>query len=402
MSFPTPVAPALLPDRKLAAQNHLDFLDHFRGLAILMVFSFHALGSSFDLFRLPWDGWVRDYHVPFSFLALYPATLGGTGVALFFVISGFCIHLSHEKARTKAFDVFFIRRFFRIYPPYLVALLVFAFLFPMTWFPAHDPHAVGLFLTHLFLVHNVEEYYLYGINASFWSIAVEAQLYLLYPLLLVLVFRLGWMRTLWLLAILELALRIVGTVANAEGAGWLDIRLEGWPFYYWFSWAIGAVLADDFLKGRPLAFSRFRWEFWAVLVIVADQFHATVNFDFTLAAVATATAISRCLARSTPATQGIAPRSFFSPWEHLRLTGLVSYSVYLIHQPLILAIVYLVKGVWPSPPYYPWRTFLICFGCWPLILLASWIFYRLFERPSMAVGKWILRRRESAKSRSQT
>ena len=51
------------------------------------------------------------------------------GVAIFFVVSGFCIHLSFRRGAPGDWRGFFIRRFFRIYPPYFLAVLIFAFFF---------------------------------------------------------------------------------------------------------------------------------------------------------------------------------------------------------------------------------------------------------------------------------
>src|SRR3974377_361898 len=99
--------------------KHIDFLDHVRGLAILSVFLFHSLNESFHRSSLPWNGWFRDFSVPKSFLLLLPASFGWAGVAIFFVVSGFCIHYSFHL-QGREWRSFFIRRFFRIYPPYLM------------------------------------------------------------------------------------------------------------------------------------------------------------------------------------------------------------------------------------------------------------------------------------------
>src|ERR1700730_9917341 len=110
-----------------AMKRHVAFLDSLRGLAILLVFTFHSLGAAFSRDTLPWGGWFQNFTGPRSFLALFPATLGWVGVAIFFVVSGFCIHLSFS--RQPRWASFFWRRFFRIYPPYLAALLLFAFVY---------------------------------------------------------------------------------------------------------------------------------------------------------------------------------------------------------------------------------------------------------------------------------
>src|SRR5215469_5366122 len=102
---------------------HIGFLDHFRGIAILSVFLFHSLFATFHLSNLPWNGWFPDVASSKTLLLLLPVTMGWAGVAIFFVISGFCIHYSfHQHGRN--WRTFFLRRFFRICPPYFFAVLL--------------------------------------------------------------------------------------------------------------------------------------------------------------------------------------------------------------------------------------------------------------------------------------
>ncbi len=112
------------------ANEHLPFLDGIRGIAILAVYLYHSLGTSFGFDQLPWVGMFRDFETSRSFLLLYPVTYGFAGVAVFFEVSGFCIHLSHQRSRDKGWGCFFSRRFFRIFPPYLLAVCLFFFIWP--------------------------------------------------------------------------------------------------------------------------------------------------------------------------------------------------------------------------------------------------------------------------------
>ena len=95
--------------------THIDFLDLVRGVAILMVLTLHATnGWVFSAAPSVW----RCIEKPewfFHFIIFH----GHYGVAIFFVVSGFCIHLSFQKLRN--WPVFFTKRFFRIYPPSLVS-----------------------------------------------------------------------------------------------------------------------------------------------------------------------------------------------------------------------------------------------------------------------------------------
>src|SRR4029079_6537576 len=102
-----------------------------------------------------------------SFLLVLPATLGSAGVAVFFAVSGFCIHLSFQR-NPESRDYIF-RRFFRIYPPYLFALVLFAFIYPPTRLSFASLQDFTQLLSHLFLVHNFGSSTFNGINGAFWS-----------------------------------------------------------------------------------------------------------------------------------------------------------------------------------------------------------------------------------------
>src|SRR5580692_6160997 len=105
------------------SKKHLELLDYVRAVAIISVLLFHTLSSNFGYGDLPWHGWVRGFSVPSSFLYLLPFSFGQVGVAIFFVVSGFCIHLSFQQ-QGKDWRSFWIRRFWRIYPAYFAATVV--------------------------------------------------------------------------------------------------------------------------------------------------------------------------------------------------------------------------------------------------------------------------------------
>src|SRR5271170_2983329 len=113
--------------------KHIELLDYIRAVAILTVMFDHTLTNIYGYETLPWAGWFRDLSVPVTLVYLMPFNLGQLGVAIFFFVSGFCIHLSFRQQGQK-WSSFFIRRFFRIYPAYLAALIFF------TLFLIQQPH----------------------------------------------------------------------------------------------------------------------------------------------------------------------------------------------------------------------------------------------------------------------
>src|SRR5215510_12951583 len=174
------------PDRR-----RLRGIDALRGAAALGVVLYHAVQQGEKV--LPSN--VLQYPVR---LVQFASSFGYIGVFLFFVISGFCIHL--QWARSKAagtetqirFGPFWKRRIRRLYPPYIIALLFFLLLTAAT---------IGINLTHFFIydvvmhllmLHNLDPSTCYTINGVFWTLAVEEQLYLAYFLLLFMRVRWGW------------------------------------------------------------------------------------------------------------------------------------------------------------------------------------------------------------------
>lgn len=307
------------------SQTHTEGIDVLRGVAILMVVVFHAFGGNFGDY-VPWDGWRRDFAQSPSgtLLWCYPVTYGWAGVALFFVISGFCIHYSFLRAGQFGIGPFLWRRFWRIYPAYFCALVFF------TIFLGLDLHAPGdrhQFLAHALLTQNFHEDTFFTINPAFWSIATEVQLYLLYPLLLALRARFG-----------------IGNcflIALALGGIWRVIVVAQWglpdrliapgltsPFMTWSDWTLGALLAERFVEKRPLFARPLRWLGIFIALLVVSSFYKPLTiFGFSLAAAASAVLLEMALA---------------ADWRRRRkwvlslgFLGGISYSLYLWHQPLL-------------------------------------------------------------------
>jgi peptidoglycan/LPS O-acetylase OafA/YrhL len=84
-------------------QKHLDLLDYTRATAIICVVAYHclcAIGA-----QIYWNTWVRNLNVPISDFLVLPLNLGSLGVAVFFVVSGFCIHYVFNS-REKNIQIF--------------------------------------------------------------------------------------------------------------------------------------------------------------------------------------------------------------------------------------------------------------------------------------------------------
>jgi len=360
-----------------AAPQRVGFLDHFRGLAIIAVFLLHAFNLSIGDDAGAARGPTSEFLLRQILVLLRSCC--EAGVPIFFVVSGFCIHMSYEQ-QGRNWGSFFVRRFFRIYPPYVFAVLLFALIYPLTRFDLI--RGWRQLAWHLLLVHNLKSGASEGINPSFWTIGVEVQLYLLYPVLLALVPRLGWRRILSGLALLELGLRAAGIVSpGLFAACWFS----GSPFFFWFSWSLGAALADAHLHGRPLPLIKFSPALWSVLAVGSYYVQPLEPLVFPSFAVLTTIIFGRILT-------GAVPRIHIPQFcrDHLRLTGICSYSIYLLHQPLMAAIPEVLHYGF-SGTINPLLVYLACVLSWLAILPLGWLWYRLGEVPSIACGKRIIR-----------
>ncbi|MCW3085289.1 MAG: Acyltransferase [Bacteroidetes bacterium] len=147
-------------------------LDVLRTMAILLVFSWH-----YKRYGIP--GWLSGI-----------SDFGWTGVDLFFVLSGYLIgsQLFKPIAEEQSISVsaFYLKRFFRIVPAYAVVLLLY-FLIPA--FPEKEGMApLWKFLT--FTMNFGLDFQNAGAFSHAWSLCIEEQFYLLFPIIVILLSKL--------------------------------------------------------------------------------------------------------------------------------------------------------------------------------------------------------------------
>jgi peptidoglycan/LPS O-acetylase OafA/YrhL len=161
----------------MARTGRLPTLDGLRGIAILLVLVLH-----FTMYGGPAPAAGLDL------LVHRVAVAGWIGVDLFFVLSGFLITgiLYDAKGEEGYFRTFYLRRLLRIAPLYYGALAVFLVLLPALW-PGHEGLAwlrgeSFWYWTYLLNFRIAAEGWPdFGALGHFWSLAVEEQFYLFWP-----------------------------------------------------------------------------------------------------------------------------------------------------------------------------------------------------------------------------
>lgn len=381
--------------RESGPKHRFEILDDCRGFAIILVFFRHCefflpdrltqiLYNPQNFLATVFAG-KADLHDLFLFVAFFPFHIGWTALPIFFVVSGFCIHLTYSQQRQGDLKSFYIRRFFRIYPPYLLALLVFTFFYPLTRIPFTKLTYWGQFVTHLFLCHNISELSIVAINAPFWTIAIEVQLYLIFPLILIFARRFSYARALLILGLIEFSLQLFAVVVFEKPPGFAPAWLRGSPFFFCFSWGLGAAIADAYLSGKPLALMRVHPVVWLVPGILTSTFPA-YEFSFAFFALFTASIITRHLNQRGQVEE---KPSYLR--RVIRITGIYSYSIYLIHDPILRAVILFYKGRFPGIENHPFLIFAAGATSWLLVFPLSALMYYWVEKPAIALGKRVLR-----------
>jgi peptidoglycan/LPS O-acetylase OafA/YrhL len=113
---------------------------------------------------------------------------GYLGVDLFFFISGFCLYYPYARAAFErrpdpGIGHFFERRAMKIVPSYCIALIVFAIVYRAQFASPQD--ALWQVAAHLTFLHPLSESTFGSISGPLWTIGIEVQFYVLFPLIVV-------------------------------------------------------------------------------------------------------------------------------------------------------------------------------------------------------------------------
>lgn len=219
------------PGHRVPGLGHTPALDGLRGVAIILV-----LAHNLDVLDIARTSPVA-VHVVKELLYL-----GWIGVQLFFVLSGYLITrgLIAAQGGPGYFRDFYIKRSLRIFPLYFLSLLAFTWLLPTVWPQVFGPILPGDRWLWLYLSNWTEPLGLGGGERlpHFWSLAVEEQFYLVWPLLL-------YRRTPRQVLIMSLLVTLAGPLIRWEvlQAGYGHEALYSFTVCRMDSLAIGAALA---------------------------------------------------------------------------------------------------------------------------------------------------------------
>lgn len=228
----------------VSRRNRLDSITGARFVAAFLVFIFHA--SVLSIFSAE-----AKIGPPFFFVARGAGTLG---VSFFFVLSGFVLTWSARPGDT--FGRFIRRRVVKLYPNHVVALALAMLLLAAT-VTAWTSALPSLLLAQAWVPD--PQIFLAG-NAPSWSLSCELFFYLLFPVLLALVKRIGKDKLWWWAGGVAALIVLVPNVTRllpatpTFGAEYTGTILFGQPVYsVWFVYIFPPVRLLDFLLGILMA-----------------------------------------------------------------------------------------------------------------------------------------------------
>lgn len=289
----------------IAKLSHIEVL---RGIAVILVLLFHLQVPGFE------NGYL--------------------GVDLFFVISGFLMAKIYGDITTKAQIVdFFIRRCRRLLPAYFVVMLTTSVMAVLIFLPHEIEQTLeqgvwSAFLLPNFGLWNLRSYFDYmqlKPLLNFWSLGVELQFYLLFPLLLALARYSN--RYFNFFIVFSLLIAFVSSFVDPK-SGFFLLHARFWEFM------AGFLIAKHMQTSQPSSIGRGSISTLALVAFIVGSSQLPIDNSFLLILIAVLCsmgAVAWGFQFSTPLA--IVEKAFIG-------LGKYSYSIYLVHFPVIVFVNY--------------------------------------------------------------
>ncbi|OWT68101.1 MULTISPECIES: acyltransferase [unclassified Achromobacter] len=329
-------------------------IDGLRIYAALAVFIEHvAGGAAVDYFKIP--GAALTYQSDSLWMKALAYLLDGNhGVDVFFIISGFLMARIVLSTRTPfSYGSFLLHRFTRIYPAFLIALILVAagdvFLFGWPWKPMD-------FAKNLIFLNAIPSLGVTPYNNVTWSLGFEFAFYLVVPVLT--------------LGAAVIDKRVAAIIMLAAAFWWMPdtyVRMLGM-----FAGAVIGSMDDALLRriARMLPLSLVIVAYLACGILKVFWFKTYLGYYYTFLAVASIAFVKVVWDDRSIIARALSARP-------VRFLGTLSYSIYLYH-PIIFSIVLYKMTPWPaSPAGFVWYAVATTLTT----LVVAYLSYMLVERP---------------------
>ena len=385
------------------SSSRIHSLDSLRGISALIVVVFHCLISLPTFYTAYFKHQYSNVFVKaFTETPLHTLWAGPEVVLLFFVLSGYVLSLPYLKHDNISYKGYVIKRFFRIYIPYLAIMLIYLVIFILLsdfrdisslseTFNARWDHPVTLkaFFSYVFMLG----YDMTNINGVTWSLVHAMRISIIFPLIIYMVKRLNLIKALicglGVSLILYVLIRSFAGHYQGELTPTFIVSLSD-TFYYCTFFVFGAVLAKytgnikAFLQPQKpvvkllllflaILLINFEWTFNSLYKIITRYSFAIRGSLAGEWIIALGVLILFSTVLSSPKMEWILSRRF-PMW-----LGKMSYSLYLVHVLVIML----------SARYLSLLIPLQVAVVLPIILVlpVASLSYKYIELPSMNLGK---------------
>lgn len=374
----------------VAAGQRYRSLDGLRGVAALSVVLYHALLVVPAVSVLYIEKAEATPSTPEWWLFRTPLRLlmpGHEAVLIFFVLSGFVLTLpllSHRQS-VRSVLAYYARRILRLYIPVWGAVGVALLLalavqrdpsMGSSWLATHVPPTPSAVWRDLVLLLGTS-----NLDSPLWSLTWEVWFSLLLPAMFVL-FRVARVHDWWLGGIVLL----VGLSAVSRFPAVIDALPQSWltggMLQYLPVFGIGMIIASR--RETVAAFATRIRSWWpvivaALLLLISPSLVPTGPGYTPLAAVLAAASLAGVAGVVFIALE--APVKGWLETRPAQWAGTRSFSVYLIHEPILVAAALLTR----ADGWLPWLF--VAVALLPVVLLSAEAFYRLVEQPSMRFSR---------------
>lgn len=330
--------------------------------------------------------WVVLFHVAEgrhidSLLTILPGAITGPlffaghyGVAIFFGLSGFVIAHSLRGAEIdgRYFGRFLLRRSIRLDPPYWGAILIcicLAIVSAKVKNEAYQPPTMGTLIAHVLYLQaiiGVPE-----INSVFWTLTYEIQFYVFFCFSL---FTANILKHRGMAVSQTVALLLMFVIALASSVGFTPSLLPGLFVNLWQAFFVGVLAYVGLTK--PIVRLLF-------VILVAAMILPISLHDHMFNAISACTA---CLLFACGMT-GALYRGL--RWRWLQSLGLISYSLYLLHNPIGGATGFVIRKFIGNSPFANVGSL---FAILVVTIGFAGAYFFLIERPAHALSRRIGRR----------
>ena len=313
-------------------RGHFVPLDGLRGVAILLVLLLHFTTDM----TLPAGSVASDVRAAFQ--------IGWIGVDLFFVLSGFLITgiLVDNRTSGHYFPAFYARRALRILPVYFLAVFAAFHVLPRFFQDFDTGGARTEAAFWLFLTNFIELPYQLGRTVGhFWSLAIEEQFYLVWPLVVFLSSRAGARRIALLTVILSPIVRYVALRVGVDGASiyhFTPFRLDGLAAGAFIAMSVRDPEAREGLDRLSKIAGSIALVVTAILygpLHLPEPLSTQLQFSigFSALGIGFGALLTRVVLTGPESSLARA-----LSWRGLVTLGTYSYAMYLVHVPLLRVV----------------------------------------------------------------